>query len=1310
MFCSLHNHTEFSNGRFLDATVKVKDLIHRAIELGYCGVACTDHECLSAAVELSQIEDKIKVEHPDFKIIRGNEIYLIDETAVGNTNKFYHFLLLAKDEEGWNQLRRLSSRAWERAYTLKGIMRTPTTYQDVEEIIGGNPGHIIGSMACIGSEIGQSILEHDAERLNTFIPWVMSVFGKGNFFLEMQPSDSEEQRFVNTTVLQLADCFELPYIITTDTHYLEKGDFSIHSAFLNSRTAADRETEKFYRYTYMMTEQEMSEILGRGGLTQEQIGIGFANTVKIAEQIQTYEYRCSTIVPRSKIPQFKIGHTFDPYYSTHPTLKQFAQGDSLEDKYLVRLIELGLQEKGIQIDESKADRLETELSVINKVSIGLNQKVSSYFLLMREVIDIVWQYSFVGSGRGSSSGFYINYLIGLTQIDPLKYNLPYWRFLNDVRFELPDVDTDASGPAKENIMNALRQYYGYDNVLNCATFKSESLKAAILSAMKGLGYSNDEAQELSSMVPIDRGHVYTLEECANGNEDLDLDAHPEVITRLKQYPRLFETVEKISGLRLNASIHASAVYIQSDGYLAHNSLMRAPNGTRITAFDMDDTNALSGLKIDLLFTDAQTKMMKCMDLLLKAGVIQWQGSLRATYNKYLHPDVLDYENVDMWEAAAAGTIANLFQWETSCGQVAIGKAHPRSIMELATINSAIRVQSDGSVQPIDRYIAFKNNIELWYQEMRQQGLNQDEIELLKTYLSPAYGCSLQQEDFMRLCMDSHIAGFSLKDSNTLRKIIAHKKLDELAKMRDKFYAGGEQCGASEALITYVWDYCIMPLAKYSFSIIHAVAYSVVALQEMNLATRYNPLFWACACLCVNAGSSATDFEGNNAEDFGDEEDVDSFDEEVVEEDIDSPESAKKSKTVTVNYPKIAKAISDAQLNGVTIALPDINSAQLDFIPDVKHNAIVYSLSTVTNINQDLANTIIAGRPYSSLEDFMNRLTLTPVQMISLIKAGSFDSVEQRPRQAIMRSYLESLARTKVTLKEKVTAVHLGKAIDLNIVPEDFNSQIRMFNYKKWVDKNEKQAAQKLYVIVDPDSVKFFEIYLKDKLTLGKEYDVVPAGYTVKPSAFEKKYKEFIAPLMDWFSSEEGRQLLYQAECDAVVQEMWDKYCQGSLSAWEMSSMSFYYSGHELASMQSLAYNLRSFKDLPEELKPIRMKKLKSGKYAPVYDIVGIAGTVVGANNNKHIVSLLTPTGVVDVKFYAGSYIHYNKNISTVDSKGKKTMIEKSWFTRGNKLLIYGVRQENMFLPKTDYDKGIRHSVNLIESVGTYPKLKLEREN
>ena len=164
--------------------------------------------------------------------------------------------------------------------------------------------------------------------------------------------------------------------------------------------------------------------------------------------------------------------------------------------------------------------------------------------------------------------------------------------------------------------------------------------------------------------------------------------------------------------------------------------------------------------------------------------------------------------------------------------------------------------------------------------------------------------------------------------------------------------------ARKEYLEYCWNHLVKPQIGYSFSIPHDIAYSIEAVQEANLATRYNPLFWACACLCVNAGSSATDFEENNDQEDGEDEDTSLLWEEDVEEDDETSDEPKKAKSVPVNYPKIAKAISDAQLNGVQIMLPDINLAELDFIPDVEHNAIVYSLSTVTNINQDLANTIM----------------------------------------------------------------------------------------------------------------------------------------------------------------------------------------------------------------------------------------------------------------------------------------------------------------------------------------------------------------
>ena len=1278
-YLSLHNHTDRSNVRMLDCICKVGDLVNKALSLGYRGVAVTDHECLSAAVELLRIRDKIRPDYPDFKIVFGNEIYLIDESEIKNAKRYYHFILLAKDIVGWQQLKELSSRAWSRGYMEKGLMRVPTTYQDIEEIVAPNPGHLIATTACLGGFLDASILQHDVENANKFVKWCMNIFGKENFYLEMQVANTEEQIKCNRVIIKMANHYGLKYIFTTDTHYLDKEDFHVHGAFLNSRQSSDRETEKFYKYTYMMSIDEMINILTEMGHSQEEIETGFKNTMSIYDTIEDFDFRLSTIVPHAKIPEFKLNGLFDPYLSKYTYINQFIHSEYIDDRYLMYLIERGLTEKHIKLDEEKLARLDVELSVISKVSAGLNQTVSSYFLLMREVIDIAWNYSFVGAGRGSSTGFYINYLIDLVQVNPLQYNLPYWRFLNDVRFELPDIDTDLNPAQKDNIMTALKEYYGQNNVLNCITFKTESLKAAIVNAMRGLGYSNDEAQTLSSLVPVDRGHVYTIDECINGNESLDLAPSPTVIEKLKEYPHLLETVKKIEGLHTNASIHASAVYIFDNGYIEHNSLMRAPNMTPVTAFDMEDTNALSGLKIDLLYTDAQNKMMKCMDLLLKDGLIDWQGSLRATYNKYLHPDVLNYTNEEMWKKASNGEIANLFQWETAVGAVAIKKAQPRSVLEMATINSAIRVQSEGAVQPIDRYIMFHKNISLWYQEMYDEGLDDFEIEIMREHLLPSYGCSLQQEDFMQLVMDPNIAGFTLKESNTLRKTIAHKVLDQIAKQKELFFSCCDRQGTRKEFANYVWSFCIEPLAKYSFSVIHAVVYSIVAVQEMNLAMFFPRLYWQCACLCVNAGNSDTNFD--------DEEDAD---------DYDDNEELSTKKYTTANYGKIARAISSAQMVGVRIALPDINLSQPDFIPDIENNLIRYSLQAVNVVSDELLNKILTNRPYVGITDFINKVAPTQVQMIGLIKAGAFDSLyPTKTRTFIMTQYLQIVADREIPLRDKLTSVQLKKALDLGIQFPSFTEAIRMFKFKQYIKKKQFDAAGKRYLLTEQPCITFFNSLLKSRLNLSKgEYSILPDGViAMKPSAFDKVYDVEMKELLEHLNSEQGRKEYQTALQNQLIDTLKEKYCQGSVSKWEMDTLSCYQHEHELAKVNEPMYHIHDFNSLPEHM--------------GANEIVAIAGTVIDNNKLKHTVSVLTTHGVVDVKIYAGQYVRFNQRITAIDKDtGKKTVIEESWFKRGTKLIIYGQRKDNAFICKNFKEGSYNRLIGLIDEIHLDGTLKI----
>ena len=308
-FFSLHNHSEKSNIRMLDCIIRPDELVKRALELGYGGVALTDHETLSGAIDFIKIRDEVSKENPDFKFIFGNEIYLIDKKDLRQHPKYYHFILLAKDLEGWQQLKQLSSRAWERSYVEKGLRRCPTTYDDIEEIVGTNPGHLLCSSACVGGQLPLSILAHDVKGANDFIRWCINNFGQENVALELQPSDSEEQKIVNPILCKLAKGYNIPFIVTTDSHYLNKEDFNIHSIFLNSKGSSDRETEKFYRYTYMMSVEEIHDILLLSGLSEEDIKNAIDNTEKFTQNVEKFDFRHQTIVPKIKIPQFELNYS-----------------------------------------------------------------------------------------------------------------------------------------------------------------------------------------------------------------------------------------------------------------------------------------------------------------------------------------------------------------------------------------------------------------------------------------------------------------------------------------------------------------------------------------------------------------------------------------------------------------------------------------------------------------------------------------------------------------------------------------------------------------------------------------------------------------------------------------------------------------------------------------------------------------------------------------------------------------------------------------------------------------------------------------
>ncbi len=558
--------------------------------------------------------------------------------------------------------------------------------------------------------------------------------------------------------------------------------------------------------------------------------------------------------------------------------------------------------------------------------------------------------------------------------------------------------------------------------MNIITFKRETLKAAIHSCCRGLGISSDESQEIANMVPVSRGKVWSLNECINGREDNNFQPETELINKLKSYPLLFETVQEIENLVCGRSSHASGFYIFNQNYVEQNSLMKAPRGLPITCWDMEDSDYGGALKIDILTIEALDKIRQCMNLLIEHGYMEWQGTLKSTYDKYLHPTKINYDDAKMWDMIANVEIMDLFQFEKSSGSDAARKIKPTSLKQMATANSVMRLMADFGEQPIDKFVKFKNDISLWYQEMKREGLNQEEISVLEKYLLPNFGCSVEQEDLMLLSIDKNIANFTTVKANELRKGIAKKKKDIIDKTREMFYEDGIANGTRKEMLHYVWEYCIKPQAGYGFSALHSCFYSIVGVQEMNLARFYPIIFWNTACLTINAGAEE-DNENNK----------------------------------TTQYGKIAKAIGEIQHRGQKVVLPHINKAKFGFSPDLETNSIIFGFKGICGIGDDIASAIIQNQPYSSLQNFLEKMEEYKKQspdnkfgdtaVITLIKAGCFDELENKPREQIMSDYIRSISKPLKSLS--MDSIPLLDELNV-LTTEQKQYELRFYKFRKYL--------------------------------------------------------------------------------------------------------------------------------------------------------------------------------------------------------------------------------------------------------------------
>ena len=1289
----LHCHTHGSNLRMLDCIVKTKDLIDYAVELGMKAVAITDHASISEHINAIQYSKELKGKGIDIKVLLGDEIYLVDdvvgvkENYVPKQTQFYHFILIAKDKIGYDQLREINAVGWQSSFFTGKMRRVPNDKHQIEKIIGNNKGHLLASTACIGGELAKSFFNKDKHQLTSFVNWCISTFGKENFAIEIQPSDNPDQIFFNKWVKDYAWKHGLKCISTCDVHYLKKEHHDIHKAFLTSREADRGESEDFYATTYMMsTEEKRGYMPYFSDEDYEQIVNDGWEFVKDVEFIDMEHI---TIIPERSLKGLdcQVRHIFKDWYDKYPYIKNFAYSKYDQDTYFLRMVEDGFINKKQEFNDTNIRRIAWELEQLWLISDKLGARMSAYYNLVDYIVDICWEIGFIGVSRGSVTGYYTAYLIDIQQMNPLQWNLPAYRHLNAERVSWPDVDLDSSARNRPKIIQRLKEVFGENNILNICTFKTETSKSALKTACRGLGLSNDEASYLSSLVPVERGKQWPLKDCFYGNKEKDRKPVGELIKEIKLQSEsnnvdLEQCALMIEGLISGLSLHASGIYIFKDGYLKQNSFMKTPRGDDVTCWDMPCSDYAGGLKYDSLTTECQDKLEVCTELLLKYGKIKWQGSIRATYNQYLHPDKLDYTTKEMWDDCSEGKIADLFQFITPVGGKCIRKIQPHSLEEMANANSLMRITVEDGIQPVDKFLAYKQDRSLWYKELDQYGVtNPDEIKALEKVLNYCYGCPSMQEDVMELCMEPKIAGFSLADADKARKIIAKKKSEDVAGLKEKFYSSVESHGNSINVANYVWEQCIKPQLAYSFSRNHVMPYSAEALQEMNLFYHYPPVYWNCATMIVNAGlaNSTTDNE----------------------EDTSSK---------TTDYGKIAKSIYRAKDGGVIVKAPSINDSELIFSPHEQDNSILFGLGAISGINNDVTSQILSNRPYTSFTDFYNKNAykgslVTKSKFIQLIKAGCFDEFEP-DRRIVMRQYftlstpnVTSLAMNNIG-QIKAARVPIPKSI---IGPYNFrkyvcNKQFKYGNHPKFKSKT-------LYWL-DQKALKYFENHCKSSMVEGVDYWFEDDRWIVVDKSLEKLLAPSIETLKDYINTPEFLDKFNKARAKQSMIESVDGL---DVNRWSFQSCAFYSQEHELANVDLVKYSISHFSDLPEE--PQFVERSFGKRSWKQFELSAICGTVIGRTDSHHLVTILTPDNeVVNVKMNDGAFAHYKAQLSTVNPEGTKTVIEKSWLERGSLLICCGYRRGTDEFVTKKYKASIFPSqlMKITSINGSYIEIQTER--
>lgn len=767
-FVHLHVHSEYS---LLDGASRIEELVAEAKSLGMRSLALTDHGVMYGAIPFYKacLAQQIKP-------IIGVEVYVtnqaLDERMVKGKQELFHLLLLAESLEGYQNLMKLTTKAH-----LEGFYYKPrVTKEWLQEYAKG----LICLSACLAGEVQQALLHNEGEKAKQAALELQQVFGKENFYLELQDHGMAEQKKVNARLIQIAEELNIPLVLTNDVHYTYQKDAVAHDCLLCIGTAKKVEDEQRLKFPssqfYLKSAEEMGKLFPH-------VPQAYENSVRIAERCQLEIPLGQEILPEYPVPEGKTAN-----------------------QYLRSLCEEGLHKRYPIVTDEIKERLDYELQVIGQMG------YADYFLIVWDFMKFAHDQGIItGPGRGSSAGSLVAFVLRITNIDPIKYKLIFERFLNPERVTMPDIDIDFSDRRRDEVIQYVLSKYGKDHVAQIITFGTLAAKASVRDVGRVLNVPLHLVDRIAKCIPSGPG--VTLERALAESEVLrNLASEQEQVNHLLQIARQLE------GTARHASTHAAGVVISKEPLTHYVPLQEGHDGIPLTQYPMEDLEEIGLLKMDFLG-------LRNLSLLEEILFIVNQN---LTKEEQITLDEIPFDDQATFELLSTGDTTGIFQLESDGMRKVLQRLCPSSFEDIIAVLALYR---PGPMQNIPLFIDGKHG------RIKVEYPHQD----LKPILEDTYGIIVYQEQIMQIA--SKMAGFSLGEADLLRRAVGKKKRDVLEQEREHFELGCLKQGYDHEVASHVYD-LILRFAEYGFPRAHSAAYSVIAYQLGYLKTHYPVAFLA----------------------------------------------------------------------------------------------------------------------------------------------------------------------------------------------------------------------------------------------------------------------------------------------------------------------------------------------------------------------------------------------------------------------------------------------------------------------------------